>query len=65
MIKMTTAITIDAHAGWDVEVVIQDLDSDGNLITEQIKVVPKHTKETVYIHSHRQIGSVKELKIGG
>lgn len=62
---MTTAITIDAHAGWDVEVVIQDLDSDGNLVTEQIKVVPKHTKETVYIHSHRQLSFVKELKNGG
>ncbi len=62
---MTTAITIDAHAGWDVEVVIQDLDSDGNRITEHVQVIPKHTKETVYIHSHCQISSIKELKNGG
>lgn len=59
---MTTAITVDAHAGWDVEVKIQDLDTDGNVVTERVQVVPKNTKETIYIHSHRQLGSVKELK---
>lgn len=59
---MTTAITVDAHAGWDVEVTIQDLDSEGKVMTERSQVVPKMTKETLYIHSHRQISSIKELK---
>ena len=59
---MTTAVTIDAHAGWDVKVIIQNLDNEGSVTQEQTKVVPKHTEETIYIHSHRQLALVQELK---
>jgi hypothetical protein len=61
---MTTAIIVDAHAGWDVEVQIQTLSEDGSVTSERVQVVKAFTKETFYIHSHMQIGQVKELPNG-
>lgn len=61
---MTTAIVVDAHAGWDVEVAIQSLDENGQVSSERVQVVKAFTKETIYIHSHMQIGRVKELPHG-
>ncbi len=58
---MTTQVIIDAHAGWDVEVKIEVLDQDKNVSRTETKVIPKNTKDTVYIHSHMQISSIKEL----
>ena len=61
---MTTSVTIDAHAGWDVEVTTEDLDSNGVIVPESKKtfVVTKNTKHTAYVHSYLQISSIKELK---
>ena len=58
---MTTAITVDAHAGWDVEVTTEKLNAHGDWEFNSKVVVKANTKETVYIHSHLQITSVKEL----
>ena len=59
---MTTAITVDAHAGWDIEVQKVTLNNEGAVATTVVEVVPKFTKVTFYIHSHMQIGCIKELK---
>lgn len=58
---MTTAITINAHAGWDVEVRVAQLNEEGKEVTATVKIVSKHTEQTVYIHSHQIITSIKEL----
>ena len=58
---MTTSIKIDAHAGWDVEVKIAQLTQEGNLFAELVVVIPKNTEQTLHIHSHRVITSIKEL----
>ena len=58
---MTTQVIVDAHAGWDVEVKIEVLDQNKNVSRTETKVIPKNTKDTVYIHSHMQISSIKEL----
>ena len=61
---MTTKVTIDAHAGWDVEYKTVALDSTGNVDpnSEFTFVVSKNTVKDVYIHSHMQIISIKELR---
>lgn len=69
---MTTSVTIDAHAGWDVEVISEsfgqpkDYTSGGTpyknqTVTRSIYVVPANTKRTFYVHDSEQIVSVKEL----
>ncbi len=58
---MTTAINVNAHAGWDVEVKIAQLTQEGELFAELAQVVSKHTEQTFHIHSHRVITSIKEL----
>ena len=59
---MTTRINVDAHAGWDVEVVLVYI-RDG-YSEHRSEVVPKMTSKDFYIHSHMQLASVKELKSG-
>ena len=59
---MTTAITVDAHAGWDIEVQKVTLDNEGIISTTVVEVVPKFSKVTFYIHSHLMIGYIREVK---
>ena len=57
---MTTKITVDAHAGWPVEVYV--LDSYGNTVHESLKrVVPPGAKEDFYATSTREIRCVEVL----
>ena len=58
---MTTKVTVDAHAGWDIEVVKLVISSEG-IADMQIETVAKNTVKDFYIHSHLQLGSIKELK---
>ena len=59
---MTTKIVVDAHAGWDVEVLVETLDNDGGVTENRVEVVPKNTIKEFYIHSHMSLGRIKELK---
>jgi hypothetical protein len=56
---MTTSITVDAHAGWDVEVTIAE--GSDHAGTFRVRIVPKNTKETFYVHSTMRITSIREL----
>ncbi len=57
---MTTKVTIDAHAGWDVLVVeIQGEPSYPKRVKETI--VPANEKMDFYIHSGSRIVTVEEL----
>jgi len=58
---MTTQVIIDTHAGWDVEVVSEAIDSEGKIVSTSTKVIPKNCKDSIYIHSHLRIVSIKEL----
>lgn len=61
---MTTKVTVDAHAGWPVEVTTVDrvrvLGEDADRVTESKTVVAPHTTQDFYVHSHREL-HVKEL----
>jgi len=59
---MTTAVTVNAHAGWDVEVELLILDAEKKVTDTRVQVVPKNTEQTFYIHSHMMLGRVKELE---
>lgn len=59
---MTTKVTIDAHAGWPVEVEVVTLDSQGADAEVRTEVVPKSSIKDFYIHSHLYLRSIKELK---
>ncbi len=59
---MTTAITVDAHAGWDVEVVTEKLNAQGDWEFNSKILVKAQSKEIIYIHSHLQISLIKELR---
>lgn len=58
---MTTKVTVDAHAGWDVEVKMIDTDFRNGTTTESVVIVPKFTTLDFYITSHRYL-SVKEIQ---
>lgn len=66
---MTTNITIDAHAGWDIEVIIEDEERlpDGlerlgpPVWIKDRKVIKGGTKETIAIWDTRRIGGIREL----
>jgi len=58
---MTTAVTVDAHAGWDVEVSKEKLNMHGDWEFDSKVVVKANTKETLYIHSHLRLSEVREL----
>ena len=59
---MTTKVTVDAHAGWDVKIVSAELDSEGLVLVEVTNIVPKNTLQDFYIHSHKRLVSVEEVK---
>ncbi len=59
---MTTAITIDAHAGWDVEVTTERLNAHGDWEFNSKVVVKANTKETHYVHSHLRISGITEVR---
>lgn len=59
---MTTKVTVDAHAGWPVKVVSQQLGQDGLPSGEpREEIVPPRTTKDFYVHSHLEITSVKEM----
>ena len=58
---MTTKVTVDAHAGWDVEVVEEVKTVEG--VQERTTVVAKNTVKDFYIHSGLALKSVKELQV--
>jgi len=58
---MTTAITIDAHAGWDVTIRFETLNAHGDWEFRNEQRVPAFQKEIVYIHSHLRISEIREV----
>lgn len=56
---MTTRVSIDAHAGWPVEVTMIDVQPDGTKISSVVTVAP-HTAQDFYVHSSREL-LIKEL----
>lgn len=59
---MTTKVTVDAHAGWPVQVISQQLGQDGKPAGEPREtIVPPHTTQDFYVHGHMEITSVKEM----
>lgn len=55
---MTTKVTVDAHAGWDVKVKFfhpKTSESQGE------QIVKANTTETVYVHSTRRV-EVEEME---
>jgi hypothetical protein len=57
---MTTKITIDAHAGWPVQVEITDQYPGQDTATVTVETVPAMTARDFYIHSSRSI-TVREM----
>ncbi len=61
---MTTRITVDAHAGWPVEVTTVDLNTDGSLVDPSFQIptqtVQPHTTREFYVTSHREL-HIKEV----
>lgn len=61
---MTTKVTVDAHAGWPVEVTTVDrVQIEGETaerVTESTTVVPPRAVQYFYVHSHREL-RIKEL----
>ena len=58
---MTTKVTIDAHAGWPVQVIT--LDGEHNFAkTAHVHIVSPRTQKDFYIHSGMNILSVTEMK---
>ncbi len=62
---MTTKVTIDAHAGWPVEVTFVDQGYDSNgptgQFTETKQIVPARTAVDFHISDSREL-RIKELK---
>lgn len=58
---MTTKVTIDAHAGWDVKVELTSLNEAKEVTGVREEIVPKHTVRDFYIHSHLKITEVSEV----
>lgn len=56
---MTTKVTVDAHAGWAVEVTTIDLNFDATKHETKSTVLP-NTKQDFYVHSHREL-HIKEM----
>ncbi len=52
---MTTKVTVDAHAGWPVQVVAQDTMTDGAVFHTPLAIVPPNQVQDFYIHSTRQL----------
>jgi hypothetical protein len=58
---MTTKVTVDAHAGWPVQVVAEDRGLDGNLSYMTFPVVPPGEVREFYVFDIRRL-IVTELK---
>lgn len=56
---MTTKVTVDAHAGWPVEVTTVDLLTDGTRAETSATVPPNETRD-FYVYSTREL-RVREL----
>jgi hypothetical protein len=52
---MTTKITIDAHAGWPVEVDIVDKYPDQDSPTVRTETVPVNAVGVYFVHSSRSL----------
>jgi len=57
---MTTKVTVDAHAGWDIEVKTVFGEQSQEKV-EKIVIVPRKTVQDFYIHSGMYIASIKEI----
>ncbi|SNT19226.1 hypothetical protein [Sphingopyxis indica] len=58
---MTTKVTVDAHAGWPVEVTLREGEPDYQK-SAHIVVVEPGGKTDFYIHSGLEILGVREMK---
>lgn len=58
---MTTKVTVDAHAGWPVEVTTIDLSADGTRLEHPAQIVAPNTVQDFYVHSHRAL-HVREMQ---
>lgn len=58
---MTTKVTVDAHAGWPIEVVTMVGEPD-HPRSAQLTVVEANTQQNFYIHSGLSILSIAEMK---
>jgi len=52
---MTTKVTVDAHAGWPVQVTAIDTRSDGDVSESVIATVPAYEKQDHYVTSSRKL----------
>jgi len=58
---MTTKVTIDAHAGWPVKVVLSSPKAT-DVDDTQEEVVPANTTRDFYIHDSQNIVLIEEMK---
>lgn len=56
---MTTAVTVNAHAGWPVLVTLKHGEPSASKSVSTERVEPK-TERTFYIHSGQQIIGIEE-----
>lgn len=56
---MTTAVKIDAHAGWPVQVVVES-GEPGQPKHVEVVTIEANTERTIYIHSGLRLLSVAE-----
>lgn len=61
---MTTKVTVDAHAGWPVQVVAEDQGLDGNLSHMTFPVIQPGEVREFYVFDTRRL-IISELKKGG
>ena len=61
---MTTKITVDAHAGWPVQVEISDQFPGQSEPTVTVETVQPQTERVFYVHSSRSI-TIRELSKEG
>lgn len=59
---MTTKVTIDAHAGWDISYTTVNIDSAGVELSRVTGVVTKYTTKDIYIHSNMKLVEIVELQ---
>lgn len=52
---MTTKVTIDAHAGWPVNVKVQDKDSNGDWSEGQTETVAPNTTRDFHVFDTRRL----------
>lgn len=52
---MTTKVTVDAHAGWPVNVKTVDKDAYGQWMEGQTQVVAPNTVQDFYVHDARRL----------